>query len=114
MEPCNATKDYVHKELNQEISSISGYYVLMEEFRLPFQDLYVLYATGFAVIDNSCCGATSFPYAVVPGFVLNWKYKKNNEGLFVTQVEPIGNLTVQNEIKKLIVVKEMVSQVNFM
>jgi hypothetical protein len=114
MEPDSAGQDYVHKELNQEISSISGYYVLMEEFRLPFQNRSVLYATGFAVIDNSCCGAASFSYAIVPGFVLNWKYKKNNEGFFVTQVEPIGNLTVQNEIKKIIMVKETLHQINFM
>ena len=114
MKQSNESKDYVHRELNQEVSSISGHYVLMEEIRLALHERKVLYLIGCAVVDNSCCGATSFEYAMVPGFILNWKYKKNEEGLPVSQVEPICDMATQNEIKNLIQEKKAVNQVNFM
>ena len=108
------TQEYVHQELNQEVTAISGYYYLMEEINLPFQGRKVLCLLGCAVLDNSCCScAGSFGYALVPGFIMKWKYKNGKDGLPVSLVEPIRGKAVQDELIHLIKEKEAVNQVNF-
>jgi hypothetical protein len=107
-------KDYVHEKLYQEVTAIAGYYVLTEEGRLPLHEREVLFLLGYGVIDNSCCGSGSCSYAVVPGFIIHWKYTKTAEGLPVTRVEPIRYHTLQNEIRASIQQRAVVCQVNFL
>lgn len=106
-------REYVHRELNREVTAIGGHYVLTKEARLPFAGREVLYAVGYAVVDNSCCGAGGMAYAFVPGFVLEWKIKTNDEGLAISLVEPIHDEAVQGEIRQWIERKEVIHQVRF-
>jgi len=106
-------KEYIHQRLNQEITAIGGYYVLMKEARLPLQGREVLYVVGYAVIDTSCCGIGGCAYALVPGFILDWRCKKNEDGLAVSQVEPIHDEAIQKEVRRLIEKKETVQQASF-
>lgn len=106
-------KEYIHQRLNQEITAIGGHYVLMKEVRLPLQGREVLYLVGYAVIDTSCCGIGGCAYALVPGFILDWRYKRNKDGLAVSQVEPIQDEAIQKEVRWLIESNETVQQVSF-
>ena len=106
-------REYVHLELNEEISSISGHYIVLKEQRVPYKDRELLYLIGAAVIDNSCCGVGGFGFARVPGFVVEWKTKTTDEGKPVSLVEPIVDSTLQSEIKRFITAHEVVSQVLF-
>ena len=105
--------DFIHPVLNEEIRTISGHYVLSRESRLPFNNREVLYFIGCAIVDSSCCGAGGCAYGLVPGYIMQWKYKLNPENLSVTQVEPIRNKGDQEELRRLIKQKERVQQVNF-
>lgn len=107
-------REHIHHPLNQEVTAIGGHYVFTHEVCLPFNDREVLYLCGYAVYDTTCCGSGGCNYAVVVGFVWNWKNKKNEEGLPVSQVEPIDDPDVQKEISRLIQEKESVSQVNYL
>jgi hypothetical protein len=113
MEQQSVPKDYVHPDLDAEITAIAGYYVLTKETRLPFDDREILYFLGYGVIDNSCCGSGNCSYAIVPGFIIEWKYKKTADGLPVSRVEPIRDRNLQNDIRAFIQQRELVSQVNF-
>jgi hypothetical protein len=104
---------YVHQELNQDIAAIGGHYVLTREVRLPFHGREVLYLVGCAVVDTSCCGAGGCAYALVPGFILEWKSQTDGDGLAVSQVEPIRDKALQREIGRLIKEAEPVHQVTF-
>ena len=106
-------REYIHHELNCEVTAIGGHYVLTKEVRLPFQGQEVLYIVGYAVVDNSCCGVGGMAYAVVPGFVLDWRGKTNGEGLAISLVDPIHDAATQREIRQLIERKEIVHQVRF-
>lgn len=106
--------DHIHQELNQEITAIGGHYVLVKEARLPFHGREVLYLVGHAAFDSTCCGAGGCAYALVPGFVLAWKYRTNEESLAVSQVEPIRNTGVRQQVRRLIEGKEIVQQVSFL
>jgi hypothetical protein len=113
MEGQSVLKDYIHPVLNQEIRTISGHYILSRENRLPFNDRQVLYFIGCAVVDSSCCGTGGCAYALVPGYIRQWKYKLNAGNLSVTQVEPIRDKTDRQALRRLIKKKESIQQVNF-
>ncbi len=107
------SREYAHQELNREVTAIGGHYVLTKEVRLPFDGREVLYLVGYAVVDNSCCGVGGMAYAVVPGFILDWKSKTSDDGLAVSLVEPIDDPAVQADIRRLIRGKEVVHQIRF-
>ena len=106
-------RDHIHSELNQEIMSIGGSYVLTKEICLPFHNREVLYLVGYGVFDNTWCGSGGYAYALVPGFIINWKKRKNKEGLPLSQVESIRDQNVKAKIQCLIEEKEVVQQVIF-
>ena len=106
-------REYVHQELNQEITAIGGRYVLVKEARLPFGGREVLYLVGHGVVDTSCCGVGGCAYALVPGFILEWKYETNEGGLAVSRVEPMRDEATRKEVRRLIKERETVQQVKF-
>ena len=113
MEGQSVLKDYIHPVLNQEIRTISGHFVVSTENRLAFNDRQVLYFIGCAVVDSSCCGTGGCAYALVPGYIRQWKYKLNAGNLAVTQVELIRDKGDRQQLRQLIKAKEGVQQVNF-
>jgi hypothetical protein len=106
-------KDFIHPVLNKAVRTISGHYILSQEKRLSYKGRQVLYLVGCAVVDASCCGPGGCTYALVPGYIEEWKYKTGCDDLFVSRVEPIRDADVQSEIRRLIIKKESVQQVNF-
>ena len=113
MEGQDAPIDFIHPVLNKAVRSISGHYILGQEKRLSYNGREVLYFIGCAVVDASCCGPGGCSYALVPGFIKDWKYKTGSDDLFVSRVEPIRDATVQSGIRRLIMKKESVQQVDF-
>ncbi len=113
MEGQFALKDFIHPVLNEEVRTISGHYVLARENRFAFKGREVLCYIGCAVVDSSCCAAGGCSYALVPGYIKDWKYKRGSDDLAVSRVEPIRDAGVQSEIRRLIMKKDAVQQVNF-
>jgi hypothetical protein len=105
-------KEYTH-ELNREIRSISGGYELETEGKLQIDGREVLYVVGNAVVDSSCCGVGGCRYALVPGYVRQFKTRQNEKGLWVSEVEPIVNKAICREITRILKEKEIVQQVQF-
>ncbi len=113
MDEQSALKDFIHPVLNEEVRTVSGYYVLFKENRLAFNGRKVLYFTGCAAVDSACCGPAGCTYALLPGYIRQWKYKLNRHNLSVTQVEPIRDKGDQEGLRRLIKQKERVQQINF-
>ena len=106
------TKEYSH-ELKREFQSISGRYVLEKEVSIEVEGKEVLCIIGNAIVDSSCCGVGGCRYALVPGYVMRPKIRKNDNGLWVSEVEPVVDLESRKEITQLIKKKEWVNQVQF-
>ena len=106
--------EYVHHELNEEITSIGGHYVITREVRLPVEGREVFYTVGYGVADTTCCGTGGCGYATVHGYVVDWKKTKNNEGLEVTCLEPVRDGDLRSKLKNDILKSETVQQVNFL
>ena len=104
---------YTHLELDKEVQSIAGYYSPVKEVRLKYNDREVLYVVGHAVIESSCCGAGSWSYVLVPGYILDWQGNANEAGLPVSEIEPIADKQARQDINQTIKQAESASQVEF-
>ena len=106
--------EYIHGSLDTEVKAIGGRYVFTDECRIPFSGREVYYLIGHALFDSTCCGFGGCRYALVQGFIRDWKKKKNAEGRFVTTVERVIDRKEQNEITEVITKSITVNQVKFM
>jgi len=111
MEP--GVQDFSHPELNEQVTAIGGSYLLFKEIRLPFDGEELLYLIGAAIFDTTCCGTGGCAYALVPGFVRQWKYKVDENGRPVSQVSPVAGDRLREQIKAFIFKRESVHQMDF-
>ena len=107
------TRTYAHIPLNEEVTAIGGHYILEKEVRLPFRGEEVLYVVGMSLVDSSCCAPTGCKYAIVPGYILDWRCRTNADGLSVTEVQPIRDEETRKEITTLIKQSDFVQHVEF-
>lgn len=110
----NHHQDFIHMELNVEVVAIGGHYVFTKEVRLPFKDQEVLYLAGYARFDTSCCGSGGCGYALVPGFIRNWKHTINTDGRPISTIGPVNDPNIQKQITSLVKKIESVAQVLFL
>lgn len=110
---CTGDTDFTHPVFNEAVRTIGGHYILLGEKRLVFNGREVLYLIGCAVADASCCAPGACAYALVPGYIQDWKYKTGRGGQRVSRVAPIMDRWIQDEIRRRIMEKEHVQQVNF-
>jgi len=68
---------------------------------------------GYAAFHTACCGVGGCAYALVPGFIASWKSERKENGLPVSQVEPIRDEAVQEKIRRSIEQQETVHQIRF-
>ena len=106
--------DFTHQTLNQEVTAIGGHYTLVKEGTFKFRGRDILYLIGVASFDTSCCGQGGSFYALVPGFILAWKARESEDGLAVSEVDPVRDEAMQMEIRKHLVDTEKVHQVQFL
>ena len=113
------TREYVHQELGKELEVPAGYYTLFEELKLKHKGKEALCVTGVGVVECSCCagfsiaGGSGGTYALVPGYLVSWKSRKNASGLPISDVEPIINDVERREIAKKIREIEYVGNIEF-
>ena len=106
--------EYVHLEVGEDITALAGSYTPLKELRLKHKGREVLCVTGVSTVEGACCGLDGKSgYAVVPGYIVNWKSRKNAEGLDISDVEPIADAKVKREITAAINKAECVSNIEF-
>ena len=104
---------HVHPALNEPVTAIGGYYELTEEDTLNHAGRTVLYATGFAELDSSCCGGDGCAYAVVAGFVLSGDIGNDRHGRRRSTVERIRDDALKRAISKRLEAQHQITQVTF-
>jgi hypothetical protein len=95
-------RQFAHQNLGEDYGGIAGYYTPLKEVRLEYLGRQVLYIVGKAVIESSCCGTGNWPYALVPGSIVEWRHSQNNNGLPVTSVELIEAPEVKKDLLGII------------
>ena len=107
-------KDFSHPALNEQVAAIGGSYVLTDEFRTQVSGFELLYFTGIAIVDRSCCGVGGCAYALVPGFVEEWHYKIDDAGRPVSRIRSVEDERTREKISDVIHSKHMVQQITFL
>ncbi|UCB42943.1 MAG: hypothetical protein JSV77_10950 [Dehalococcoidales bacterium] len=109
--------EYTHLPLGKDVPAFAGYYIPEKEVRIPFHEREILYIIGQVVVETACQEITCTPggdwYAMVPGYILKWQYRKNNENLLLSKIETITDLKTRKEIEHLIREHEAVTRVEF-
>ncbi len=105
---------YTHLELGKDVDvGIAGYYTPEKEERLQYNGREVLFVSGSAKIESSCCGTGSWKYAVVPGYIVSWQNTKNEAAQPVSEVEPILDEQAQKNLRHIIEINENASLIDF-
>ena len=94
--------EYTHDKLGQPVESISGYYTPMKELRLAHNGREVLCIFGAAAIESSHYRIGSCGYAIVPGYIVKWKFKESDCGMPISEIEPIRDTEAQQAISAAI------------
>ena len=93
---------YVHHPLNEEIRSIGGYYKVMEEGVLDFEDKKVLFSLRGAHADTACCGPGGMGFLSVAGILVAYKAEKNPDGVPVSEVKHVTDREARKRIQALL------------
>jgi hypothetical protein len=64
------------------------------------------------MLSASCCGVGNWVYVSVPGYILRW-HGTNEEGLPVSEVEPIGDPEAREDLLKIIEQRESTDRIQF-
>jgi hypothetical protein len=106
--------EHVHQEIGEEIRSIAGYYMVLEEGVLEYKDRELLYLVEMAAVDTACCGSGGMGFIMVPGYINALKIRSNEGGLPVSDVDRVDSEEDRREITKLLQTRHPgFQQVNF-
>ena len=105
--------EYTHLRINEDVTTIAGYYTPLKEARIKYDDKDVLYVVGQAMIESSCCGIGGWGYVLVPGYIVNWQNRTDEAGLPVSEVEPISDRGARDAISRVIKEAESIPQIEF-
>lgn len=94
--------EHVHQLIGEEIRSIAGYYMVLQEGVLEYNGREVLYLVEAAAADTACCGAAGLGFIMVPGYVNALKTYQNEDGLWVSDVDHIEGENERKEITSLL------------
>ena len=105
--------EYQHQEPGTEVRFIAGHYTIVEEQRMAHRGRELLVVVGIAVVESTCCGTQGCRFLNVPGYVVAWKYGRTENGLPISEVEPIEDLDEQADILALLERQFPYSQILF-
>lgn len=111
----NTVRLYTHLPLNEPIEFVSASYWIAQEDKIPYKDKEVLCIVR-ETSPITCCGggcSCGFMSILIPGFIKRFKYKKGDDGLFISDIEPVEDENVMEEIKQIVQEKYNFPQVEF-
>lgn len=108
------TKKYVHLEPGKDVFfGIAGRYIPYGVNIIDYKGREVMYEIGQVRMESSCCGLDDWVSTVVPGYVVDWQSSTDEEGMPVTEVEPITDPEARREISEIIQKREKLFVIEF-
>lgn len=103
---------YTH-EVGVNVRSIAGEYEIEKESEIRLNGERIFFTIGRATMDASCCGPWGCRFALVHGYVRNFKMAKTDKGLWISELDPIRCPTTQRQVKQILARKDGLLQVQF-
>ena len=108
--------EYVHTPLDEAVEFVAGSYAIESENMLPYGDREILYLTGSTSQICGCCGNScdGMRFITVAGFIRAWQSRRNEQGLFVSDIEPVADENARLEVRRTLEQEHGVSSVQFL
>lgn len=113
MEQGTQLRQFVHLPQDEDIGPLNRSY-RVREGRLEHNGREILYIMVETTNVTFCDGsyASRLQTVNVEGYITRWKYKTNENGEAISELEPIDDKETQSEIRKILK-KEYISNINF-
>ena len=108
------TREYIHKQPGDEGHDLPWAYLVIEEGRLINGGKEFVYTIGEVVAGCVCIGSGSVRFIHVPGYIVSWHKRPDNDLRPVSIVNSINSDDEQTEIKKILAEKYPSLQVCFL
>ena len=79
--------------------------MVLEEAVLQYNGREVLYLVEAAAADTSCCGGAGMGFIMVPGYLVKLRGRRNEDGLWVSEVERVSDEGERIEITGILKAK---------
>ncbi len=108
-------KEYVHLPVEEPVEFLSSSYWVTGEEKIPYEDKELLAIIRETSCMSCCDGACYAPFKsiLLPGFIKKYKYRKRDDGLYISEVEPIEDEALMEKIRKIVLIKYPSTQVEF-
>lgn len=107
-------RQYVHMPQDEDIGPPDRCYRAVEK-RLEYNGREVLYLMVETTGVTSCCNgsySSRIETANVEGYIVRWKYKTNEKGEAISELEAINDKETQRDIRDMLQ-KEHVTNIRF-
>ena len=74
--------------------------MVLEEAVLQYKGREILYLVEAAAADTSCCGGAGMGFIMVPGYIRELRAGKNEDGLWVSEVDRVEDEGERREITR--------------
>lgn len=97
-------EEFAHFPLNEEIHYSTGYIWKSEESTLRYGNEDVLYFVGNTSAMGGCCAGWYPPhmYIMVVGYLRKWQCRTNENGLPVSEIEPIRDPIIREDLIRIL------------
>jgi hypothetical protein len=110
------TMQHTHLPLGELMEFLSVSYWISQEDKIPYKGKEVLSIVRETSAMLSCCAggySPGFRSILIPGFIRKFKYTRGEDGLFISEVEPVEDENVKEEVRKIVLEKYPSSQIEF-
>jgi hypothetical protein len=107
-------REYIHKLPGDEGIDLPWAYSMIEEGRLINDGKEFIFVIGKAVAGSVCIGSGSLRFIHVPGYIVSWQKKPDNDLRPISIVNPVNIDEDQTQIKKILAEKYPMLQVCFL
>ena len=104
---------YIPGDVGDEVSTPSGYYQPIERALIEFEGRTVLYTSGTACVEASCCGTGSWDYLRVEGFVVDTKRLQHTGIDSPVEVEIIQDEGEKKALRRLLLERHPAARIEF-
>jgi len=110
------SSQYAHLPIGEPVEFISSSYWISQEDKIDYHGREILCIVRETSCITCCDGSycSGFVSILVPGFIKKYKYKIREDGLSVSEVESIQDEKLIKEIRKIVLEKYPLAQVEFL
>ena len=108
-----ARATYIPEDVRNEVTTPSGYYQPVDKAFADYEGKTLLYTSGVACIEASCCGTGTWQYVRVEGYVVEDEPCRDRSAEDRLEIETIEGVDEKAAISKLLLRRHPGARIEF-